>query len=444
MTGPRIGAVPSTPRRRSSYHLSDADTARLVATLLGQAALPTETQAALLERAGGNPLYAEQVCRMLTDRGILTRDHRTAHLVPGAEVIFPESIQALITARLDALSHEQKTLLQDAAVVGKVFRADALAVTGQHDAVTIQDGLHHLARREFIRPVRDSSGKGEAEYAFWHVLTRDVAYAQLPRAARMRKHRAAAAWIEQTAGERVADHAEVLAHHYTTALALAEGDRGHGGGDQPPGACRPISWSLLAIGPWDSTSPAPTPTTGAPSNTTRPAIPGRPGGPGQAKVRASADDIVSPTPARPPDHHGKASNRWTRIPDPRAVADVDRVDLLLRAAEAASQSGDFRRAVDLAREAVAAIEPSTDPLRAALAHERLGQFLIDASPMKTGLEEILDVCWRAVELAPRDPPHDCAPGSPRPRRGAADSPAVPGSQGLVRRGAGGCGRDRER
>ena len=60
---------------------------------------------------------------MLTDRGILTRDHRTAHLVPGAEVIFPESIQALITARLDALSHERKTLLQDAAVVGKVFRA---------------------------------------------------------------------------------------------------------------------------------------------------------------------------------------------------------------------------------------------------------------------------------------------------------------------------------
>ena len=44
-------------------------------------------------------------------------------------------------------------------------------MTGQHDAVTIQDGLHHLARREFIRPVRDSSGKGEAEYAFWHVLT---------------------------------------------------------------------------------------------------------------------------------------------------------------------------------------------------------------------------------------------------------------------------------
>ncbi|HWJ53880.1 MAG TPA: AAA family ATPase, partial [Propionibacteriaceae bacterium] len=201
--------------------LSDADTARLVTALLGHAVLPTATHAALLERAGGNPLYAEQVCRMLIDHGMLQRDQRTARLVPGADVVFPESIQALITARLDTLSPAQKTLLQDAAVVGKVFQADALAVTGRRDAAAVQDGLQHLAWRGFIRPVRGSFVRGEAEYAFWHVLTRDVAYAQLPRAARMSKHWAAASWIERTAGERVADHAEVLAHHYTSALALA-------------------------------------------------------------------------------------------------------------------------------------------------------------------------------------------------------------------------------
>jgi class 3 adenylate cyclase len=201
--------------------LSDADTARLVAALLGQAVLPAKTQAALLERAGGNPLYAEQVCRMLADRGMLERHGRTVRLAPGAEVVFPESIQALITARLDTLSPDRKLLVQDAAVVGKVFWAGTLALIGDHDATIVQDGLRELARREFIRPVRDSSVKGETEYAFWHVLTRDVAYAQLPRAARVGKHRAAAAWIQQTAGARVADHAEVLAHHYTSALDLA-------------------------------------------------------------------------------------------------------------------------------------------------------------------------------------------------------------------------------
>jgi class 3 adenylate cyclase/tetratricopeptide (TPR) repeat protein len=401
---PNWGRAVNTTTTIQLSPLSDADTARLVTALLGHAVLPTETHAVLLERAGGNPLYAEQVCRMLIDRGMLQRDQRTARLVPGADVVFPESIQALITARLDALSPGQKTLLQDAAVVGKVFQADALAVTGRRDAATIQDGLQHLAWRGFIRPVRGSSVRGEADYAFWHVLTRDVAYAQLPRAARMRKHRAAAAWIERTAGERVADHAEVLAHHYATALALA---RATGAtedaislqelaarfqvlaGDRAMGldVARADAYYQRALQHYP------------------PSDPRRARGPGQAKAHASADNIVSPAPARTLHHPGKASDRWEGIPpDPTAVAGVDRADLLLRAAEAASQSGDFRRAVSLAREAVDTIDATAEPTRAAHAHERLGQFLIDASPMRTGLEEILGVCRRAVELAPRDPP----------------------------------------
>jgi class 3 adenylate cyclase/tetratricopeptide (TPR) repeat protein len=383
--------------------LSDADTARLVTALLGHAVLPIETHAALLERAGGNPLYAEQVCRMLIDRGMLQRDQRTARLAPGADVVFPESIQALITARLDTLSPAQKTLLQDAAVVGKVFQSDALAVTGRRDAAAVQDGLQHLARRGFIRPVRGSSVKGEAEYAFWHVLTRDVAYAQLPRAARMSKHRAAAAWIERTAGERVADHAEVLAHHYTSALALARAT----GATEDAISLQELAARFLVLA-GDRAMGLDVARADAYYQRALqhypPGDPGRARGPGQAKVLVGADNIVSPAPARTLHHHGKASDRWEGIPDPTPVAGVDRVDLLLRAAEAASQSGDLRRAVSLAREAVDTIDATVEPARAAHAHDRLGQFLIDASPMRTGLEEILGVCRRAVELAPRDPP----------------------------------------
>jgi DNA-binding SARP family transcriptional activator/class 3 adenylate cyclase/tetratricopeptide (TPR) repeat protein len=201
--------------------LSDAECARLVAALVDQAVLPAEVQAALLERAGGNPLYAEEICRMLADQGVLRRHGRMVQLSPGAATAFPDSIQALIAARLDALTPDRKALLQDAAVVGKVFWAGALCALGNLDPASVQAGLHELARRELIRPARSSSVKGEAEYAFWHVLTRDVAYGQLPRAARARKHAAAAAWIEQLAGERIADHAEILAHHYDTALKLA-------------------------------------------------------------------------------------------------------------------------------------------------------------------------------------------------------------------------------
>ena len=72
-----------------------------------------------------------------------------------------------------------------------------------------------------LRPARLSSVEGQTEYSFWHALTRDVAYGQIPRSARAAKHEAAADWLEQMAGDRVADHADLLAHHTTEALALA-------------------------------------------------------------------------------------------------------------------------------------------------------------------------------------------------------------------------------
>jgi class 3 adenylate cyclase/tetratricopeptide (TPR) repeat protein len=189
--------------------LTDEETARLVSSLLERAVLPAETQHALLERAGGNPLYAEEFVRLLTDRGAL-----------GAETALPESVQALIAARLDTLSHERKSLLQDASVLGKVFWAGALAVMGDRDASEVERALHELARKELVRPARTSSMAGEAEYGFWHSLVRDVAYGQIPRAGRAERHQRAAAWIEQKTGERAEDLADVLAHHYLSALEL--------------------------------------------------------------------------------------------------------------------------------------------------------------------------------------------------------------------------------
>ncbi|MDQ2982169.1 MAG: hypothetical protein M3R26_07600, partial [Actinomycetota bacterium] len=74
--------------------------------------------------------------------------------------------------------------------------------------------------KELVRGARTSSVKDQAEYSFWHALVRDVAYSQIPRAERGQKHIAAAEWIERMAGERVTDHAELLAYHYTQALDL--------------------------------------------------------------------------------------------------------------------------------------------------------------------------------------------------------------------------------
>ena len=191
--------------------LSDQETAQLVAALLERAVLPAETQQALLERAGGNPLYAEEFVRLLSDRGEVE-----------GSVEVPESVQALIAARLDTLSPERKGLLQDASVIGKVFWAGALAAMGEREPGEVEQALHELARKELVRPSRTSSMEAEAEYGFWHALVRDVCYSQIPRASRAERHEQAAAWIEEKAGERAEDLADVLAHHYLSALELSQ------------------------------------------------------------------------------------------------------------------------------------------------------------------------------------------------------------------------------
>ena len=190
--------------------LSDQDTARLIGSLLGTPVLEAGQQTVLLAQAGGNPLYAEQYVQMLAEQG-------SARQPP-----LPESIQGIIAARLDLLAPPEKRLLQDAAVVGKVFWPGAVAALGGGaDRDELEGYLHGLERRQFVRRERRSSVAGETQYAFVHVLVLDVAYGQIPRATRAGKHAAAAGWIESLG--RAEDHAEMLAHHYLSALDLARG-----------------------------------------------------------------------------------------------------------------------------------------------------------------------------------------------------------------------------
>src|SRR5437763_985643 len=182
--------------------LSDDETAQLLARLLDRAVLDADAQQAVLRRAEGNPLYAEEYARMLAEHG-------------GGDLQLPETVQGLIAARIDGLAPDEKALLQDASVIGKVFWPGALP--GADDRM-----MHALERKEFIRRDRRSSIAGETQYAFLHALVRDVAYGQIPRAERAGKHRRAAEWIASLAGDRAEDHAEMIAHHYREALALAE------------------------------------------------------------------------------------------------------------------------------------------------------------------------------------------------------------------------------
>ena len=230
--------------------LSEPETAMLISALLDRAVLPADTQADLLERAGGNPLFAEEFIRMLVDRELLS-PRGGSSLPEGLEIDVPRTVQAIIAARLDTLPLDRKALLHDAAVVGRMFWVGALSAMSGQEPHAVQEGLHEIVRKELVRPIRVSSLKDQVEYAFWHGLVADVAYGQLPRAARAVKHRAVAEWLERVGQGRLSDLAELLAHHATRALDLARatgleddqelrGRRGPGPGagrraGQPPG-----------------------------------------------------------------------------------------------------------------------------------------------------------------------------------------------------------------
>jgi tetratricopeptide (TPR) repeat protein len=116
------------------------------------------------------------------------------------------------------LSAEEKRVLQDAAVLEKVFWSGGVSSIDGREGESLDGLLHSLERKGFVRRERRSAVEGQVEYGFRHVLVREVAYAQVPRAARAEKHAAAVAWIESLG--RADDHAELIAHHCSTALEL--------------------------------------------------------------------------------------------------------------------------------------------------------------------------------------------------------------------------------
>ena len=212
-TGPRATIVEIEP-------LSDDETSRLVADMLDASALPEELGSALLARAGGNPLYAEEYVRMLLDRDLLRLVETTWELSP-ADFPLPESVQAIVAARLDALPPEEKALIQDGSVVGKAFWLGALATLGGQPRWSSESHLYELERKQLVRRERHSIVHSEPQFSFPHVIVRDVAYGQIPRSLRAEKHRRTAEWMESLSPDRTEDRAEMLAHHYLSALQYA-------------------------------------------------------------------------------------------------------------------------------------------------------------------------------------------------------------------------------
>ncbi|MEX0984663.1 MAG: adenylate/guanylate cyclase domain-containing protein [Actinomycetota bacterium] len=170
----------------------------------------------IVERAEGIPLYAVETIRMLADRGVL-RAGEDAYEVVGdlGELHVPETLHALIASRLDALGAQDRTLLQDAAVLGTSFTLDALSVVAGADASSLEPRLAGLVRKEFLQHEADPRSPERGQYAFVQGIIREVAYGMLSKADRRARHLATAHHFEAAEDDELAG---LVAAHYVEAL----------------------------------------------------------------------------------------------------------------------------------------------------------------------------------------------------------------------------------
>jgi len=178
--------------------------------------LPPDLRDQILARAEGVPLYAVETVRMLLDRGLLVQEgsvYQPAGQIDELEV--PETLHALIAARLDGLSSDERRVLQDGAVLGKTFTRSALAEVSGRSGADVEPLLVTLVRKEVLSLQADPRSPEHGQYGFLQDLVRHVAYETLSRRDRRAKHLAAAEHLLATLGEE--EVSEVIAAHYVAA-----------------------------------------------------------------------------------------------------------------------------------------------------------------------------------------------------------------------------------
>ena len=230
--------------------LRATESGRLLELLLegAQDQVPTSVRDRILERAGGNPFFLEQIIDHLGEERLAAGGPVGTAFLEKVEI--PDTVQAVLTARIDLLEPLEKRVLRSAAVVGKEFWSAPVArliggeVAGGQRAV--EDVLSRLEDRGLILARLGSTIEGERAYAFIHILTRDVAYESLPRRERQQAHADVAEWIEQRAGERRPEFADLLAHHYAQAYRLSRDDVRRGGSEESRYRTEAFRYALLA------------------------------------------------------------------------------------------------------------------------------------------------------------------------------------------------------
>lgn len=205
---------------RSYFHrvalsgLRPEDTASMAEKVLGATGLPEEIRELVLAKAEGNPFYVEEVSKALVETGVLVRQNGGYQVTSTiTEDHVPETIQGVILARIDRLDPEARGAIQLASVIGREFSVRLLNRISDLE-VKLDDALGELKALELIY---ETGYIPELSYMFKHALTHDVAYSTLLRERRQQLHRIVATAIETLYADRLPEHYEALAHHYTGA-----------------------------------------------------------------------------------------------------------------------------------------------------------------------------------------------------------------------------------
>jgi class 3 adenylate cyclase/tetratricopeptide (TPR) repeat protein len=199
--------------------LGDAAMSALLAGLVP--GLPVDISSQILARAQGVPLYAVETVRMLLDQDLLQEEggvYRPTGPIEDLEV--PETLQALIAARLDGLSPEERQLVLDASVLGKSFFPGAVAAVGGRDNAEADRILEGLARKEIVRLETDPQSPERGQFTFLQDLMRQVAYGTIGRRDRKDKHLSAATFMRDTWRGDQDEIVEVVASHLLQAFEL--------------------------------------------------------------------------------------------------------------------------------------------------------------------------------------------------------------------------------
>jgi DNA-binding CsgD family transcriptional regulator len=303
-----------------------------------------------LQAVAGQPVPPAVVDRILarSEGNAFFAEELVAAGAIRADIALPDALADVLLGRIEALSELAQEVLKVAAVAGRRVGHQLLVAASGRPEAEVERGL----RDAIAGQVLVASAATES-YRFRHALLQEAVYGDL------------------LPGERTRLHA-------TYARLLAAGDPG---GADPSASAAELAWHCLASHDL-------------------------PGGLA-ALVRAAGHAASVFAPSEAYRHLTQALELWPRVPDAAAVAGVDRFEVLVRAAEAANHSGEFRQAVGLAKEAVEALDEDAEPLRAALAYDRLSGYLLDAEPeleLARVEEQMLAASGRAVELVPEEPP----------------------------------------